>query len=166
MIIFKKLFTRKRYINILGALLATWFIVSYYKLDPLDISLNSPTQKLRNYVKPDKVLVISFWASWCPHCRSEIAMLKRFKEKHPEIEILGVKVDDDSAETIFKDTGYPSLDASIHGSHIMQLLGNYTASLPFTVILNNDKRKKLLGETSSEELEKNISALQKVIHKS
>ncbi|MCC2624576.1 MAG: redoxin protein [Burkholderiales bacterium] len=162
----KKLFT-KLHLIIAAIFLSIGFGIHYYNLDPLEVSLDDREHKLKNFVKPDKVLVVSFWASWCPHCLREIGKLKRFKEKHPEIAVLGLKVDEGSAETVFQDTtGYPSFDASMHGAQIMQLFGNYTAALPFTVILDNEKRKTLLGETSPEELEKNISAVQENIHKS
>jgi len=143
------------------ATLAVGFVIYYYNIDPLNISLDTPSHTLRDYVKPDEILIVSFWASWCPYCMNEIGVLKQFKHQHPEIAILGLKVDNGDSGDILQNAGYPNLDASLHGAQIMQLFGNYTASLPFTIILRNHSSKVLLGETSAEELEQKVSAIQK-----
>lgn len=142
--------------------LAIGFLVYHYNVNPLAISLDTPAHTLQDYIKPNEILVVSFWASWCPHCINEINTLKKFKQLHPEIAILGLKVDETNPGDIIHNTGYPSLDASLHGAQIMQLFGNYTAALPFTIIFKNKNSKTLLGETSAEELEQNISALQRI----
>jgi len=162
--LFKKLLT-KRYINLMAILIVIGFGVYYYNIDPLNIGLDTPTHKLKDYIKPDKILIVSFWASWCPFCRNEIGILKQFKHKHPEVDILGLKVDDGDPRDILQNAGYPNLNASLHGAQIMQLFGNYTAALPFTIILENHKNKTLLGETSLEELEKDIFAVQNAQNK-
>jgi thiol-disulfide isomerase/thioredoxin len=157
---FKKIFHRP-YLNTMVILLAIGFGIHYYNIDPLNISLDSPAHKLNDYIKPDKILIVSFWASWCPYCRNEIEILKQFKLQHPEIAILGLKVDEGDSGDILQNAGYPNLDASMHGAQIMQLFGNYTAALPFTLILKNHSSRTLLGETSPEKLEQNVSAIQK-----
>lgn len=49
-----------------------------------------------------KVLVLNFWATWCPPCRREIPdFIKAYKNlKDKGLEILGVSVDDLSAEAL------------------------------------------------------------------
>jgi thiol-disulfide isomerase/thioredoxin len=46
-----------------------------------------------------KVLVVNFWATWCPPCRKEIPdFVEAYKELKGEgLEILGLSVDDDRA---------------------------------------------------------------------
>lgn len=56
-----------------------------------------------------KVVVINFWATWCPPCRYEMPALERLwkKVKDKNIVILGINVGED-ADTIFEFTGtYP-----------------------------------------------------------
>jgi len=61
-----------------------------------------------------KVLVLNFWATWCPPCRKEIPdFIEAYRELRDEgLEILGVSVDETTAEALLawtKRTGinYP-----------------------------------------------------------
>jgi len=49
-----------------------------------------------------KVLILNFWATWCPPCRREIPdFIEAYKDlKAKGLEILGVSVDDLSAEAL------------------------------------------------------------------
>jgi len=49
-----------------------------------------------------KVLVLNFWATWCPPCRREIPdFIEAYKEHQADgLEILGVSVDELSAEAV------------------------------------------------------------------
>ena len=49
-----------------------------------------------------KVLVLNFWATWCPPCRREIPdFIEAYKEHQADgLEILGVSVDELSAEAL------------------------------------------------------------------
>ena len=45
-----------------------------------------------------KVIILEFWATWCPACRSAIPQLNRWAKKHKNISIIGVS--DEPEETI------------------------------------------------------------------
>ncbi|MGD8484072.1 MAG: TlpA disulfide reductase family protein, partial [Thioalkalispiraceae bacterium] len=56
-----------------------------------------------------KVVVLNFWATWCPPCREEMPAMERLwqKVKDKNIVLLGINVGED-ADTIFEFTGqYP-----------------------------------------------------------
>jgi len=41
-----------------------------------------------------KPVVINVWASWCAGCNEEAADLRRFAQKHPEAQLIGVDYED------------------------------------------------------------------------
>lgn len=42
-----------------------------------------------------KVVVLNFWASWCPPCIEEIPSLNQLQHQMPQLVVLGVDVDED-----------------------------------------------------------------------
>jgi len=90
-----------------------------------------------------KVLVVNFWASWCPPCREEIPGLVRAQAKHAAngVQIVGIAIDSaakarESATELKVD--YPVLVAGFETVDLMRRLGNRAGGLPYTVILNRD----------------------------
>jgi cytochrome c biogenesis protein CcmG/thiol:disulfide interchange protein DsbE len=50
-----------------------------------------------------KVVLVNFWATWCPPCREEIPeLLELKKEYNDRLEIVGISEDDDPPETVAK----------------------------------------------------------------
>jgi thiol-disulfide isomerase/thioredoxin len=44
----------------------------------------------------DKPVVLNLWASWCPPCRAEMPAINTASQRHPEVEFVGVAVNDDA----------------------------------------------------------------------
>ena len=85
-----------------------------------------------------KVVLLNFWATWCPPCRYEMPALERLwkKVKNKNIIILGLNVGED-ADTIFEFTGtYPMsfpIPMDIDGKVIEQYP---IKGLPTTYVIN------------------------------
>jgi len=64
------------------------------------IAQDGAKQKLSDYVGKGKVVVVDFWASWCPPCRAEIPKLQALKAKYGDkFDVLGIAVWDNPDDT-------------------------------------------------------------------
>lgn len=106
-----------------------------------------------------QVLVVNFWASWCPPCRDEIPGLvsvqKRFAANG--VQVVGIAVDSPAkAREAAAELGvnYPVLIAGMETIDLTRRLGNRVGALPFTVVLDRSGRlvKSHLGILTEAEL--------------
>jgi thiol-disulfide isomerase/thioredoxin len=115
-----------------------------------------------------KVLVVNFWATWCPPCKEEMPEFSRLNSKYASNGVQFVGISIDSAEKVaafHKETeiSYPLLISNLETLELSSDLGNRAKALPFTVILRPDGRPQQvkLGKYATPELEIAIqSALQ------
>jgi thiol-disulfide isomerase/thioredoxin len=84
-------------------------------------TINGGTIKLSEY--QGKVLVLDFWATWCPPCRQEIPDLVRIAaQKDRGVEVVGLHIDDRGRST---------------PQAIREFIKNY--QIPYTIGLANDE---------------------------
>ena len=90
-----------------------------------------------------KIVVLNFWATWCPPCREEMPELSELHTEYQDknVVVLGVALDEIGLIKEFDDENnisYPLLAAEDIGSQLAFNLGNDKSALPFTVIIKPD----------------------------
>ena len=91
-----------------------------------------------------RVLIINFWASWCPPCVEEMPEFAKLQDElgAKGVQFVGILVDDeaDAAREFMKKTpvNYPILNGAIGGREWASSLGNRAEVLPFSVVFNQE----------------------------
>lgn len=111
-----------------------------------------------------KVLVLNFWAPWCPPCRKEIPDFIRLQARHGKagLQFVGVALDDPDKVAAFVDkTGinYPILLGGDEGSTLSLAAGNRLGGLPFTAVF--DRRGNAVATLTGGVTEARLEALVK-----
>ncbi len=126
--------------------------------------LEGQTQPLSQW--RGKILILNFWATWCPPCREEIpdfiAVDKAFRAQG--VAIIGIALDERELVAEFgKEIGisYPMLLGGAAGYEFAAQLGNSGDGIPFTAIINRQGEVVYLGSgvMRRAELEKQIAKL-------
>jgi len=86
-----------------------------------------------------KVLLVNFWATWCPPCREEIPVFLSLRKKFSptDFEVVGVSIDDVKKVKAYRDAmqiDYPLLNGEEQGMSMMMKLGSPSGGLPFSIL--------------------------------
>jgi len=109
-----------------------------------------------------KVLMVNFWATWCPPCRKEIPAFIELQEKYQDkgFQIIGVALDEKQAVIDFTDpmgVNYPVLMAADEGIKLSKAYGNRLGVLPYTVIV--DRKGKIIHRQRTELSYKQVESM-------
>lgn len=111
----------------------------------------------------DKILVINFWATWCPSCRKEMPDLVALQEQYAAqgVQVIGIALEDKEPVEKYLDTvkiNYPTLIAGDQGMALAAQMGNRAEAVPYTVVVDRQGmiRERYLGKFSKPELAKSI----------
>ena len=88
-----------------------------------------------------RVLVVNFWATWCPPCRREmpgfIALQNQYAERG--LQFVGIAIDEQTAVAdVVQELGvnYPTLMGQADAMELGRRFGNTLGALPYTVIVD------------------------------
>ncbi|MDD5330610.1 MAG: TlpA disulfide reductase family protein [Sulfuricella sp.] len=138
------------------ALGAGYFAVSHQAADPTVAAaaisaepvfsasfkdLDDKTQALSQW--RGKVLVLNFWAPWCPPCREEIPDFVKLQDKYRArgLVFVGVALDEKIKVQAFADEmgiNYPVLLGEMEAVDLAHKIGNRLGGLPFTVVIDRN----------------------------
>jgi thiol-disulfide isomerase/thioredoxin len=179
----------KKLLNFAGYLAITatlGFVIYYYALNP-----NSPlksastdysglsTQALFTTKFPNenaamldfnqykgKIIVLNFWASWCPPCREEMPELDALHKQYQSqnVAVIGIAAEELATMRQFvlnTPVSYPTIAGDMEAMNLASLLGNAQGGLPYTVIINSDAKVAhvYLGRLDMAKVERDLNAL-------
>ncbi len=113
-----------------------------------------------------KILLVNFWATWCPPCRKEMPDFVDMQAQYGEqgLQIVGVAIDERDAVQDFADSlgvNYPILVGAIDASEIAKRYGNRFGALPYSVMIDRKGKIRFIqpGELTRETFEAELKAL-------
>lgn len=88
-----------------------------------------------------KLLMMNFWATWCPPCLHEIPVFIMLQERYADrgVQFLGIAIDDAPKVRAFAEEiglNYPTLHGQLDAIEVMTAYGNKAGGLPFTVMID------------------------------
>lgn len=125
---------------------------------------NGKTQALAQW--KGKIIVLNFWATWCPPCREEMPELSELHADYQDqnVTVIGISIDDIASINEFTETieiTYPLLVAEESGMELAAALGNDKGALPYTLIIRPDGSisRSYFGRITKSLLEETLKTL-------
>ena len=156
---------------VVGVLTSQWIYKTGLASDPAIKAFftnpwQTPDGKLADTEKwRGKVLIVNFWASWCPPCVEEMPTLDKLQGEFKSQNVLFVGIGIDSPSNIREflektPVSYPIVIGGLEGSNISKQMGNSQGALPYTIVINAQGKatSSKLGKISEEELRKSIKS--------
>ena len=113
-----------------------------------------------------KVVLLNFWATWCPPCLKEIPDFIELQNQYKSagFQIIGIAVDNIEDVTAFATShgmNYPVIPAETEAIELGQRYGNTIGALPYSVFINQkgDVTHTFMGELSKLKVEEILQSL-------
>ncbi|WP_186289555.1 TlpA disulfide reductase family protein [Methylomonas koyamae] len=106
-----------------------------------------------------KILLVNFWATWCPPCLKEIPEFVKLQAEYQDrgVQFVGIALEDKQPVLDYQSqvkVNYPLLIGGEDAAMLAQRLGNLINTVPFTVIVDPQGKivHRQLGELSREKI--------------
>jgi thiol-disulfide isomerase/thioredoxin len=161
--------------------LATGILAQRLTATPESATESTPQNTLPAFTLPDlsgqqrsisewqgKILIINFWATWCPPCRKEIPEFIKLQQELGDrgLQFIGIAIEEKASVekyASFVKINYPILIGEVTGIALSQKLGNTINALPFTIVV--DRKGNIVhhqpGEFSRNQILKVVKPLLK-----
>jgi thiol-disulfide isomerase/thioredoxin len=113
-----------------------------------------------------KVLLVNFWATWCPPCVAEMPELEQLQTDRGSkgLQIVGIGIDSPTNIREFAEKHkitYPLLIGGLQGTEVSRSFGNEAGGLPFTVLIGADGSVKqtYMGRLDMEKVRADLDSL-------
>jgi peroxiredoxin len=92
-----------------------------------------------------RVLVVNFWATWCPPCLKEIPEFIELQARHGAegLQFVGIALQKPADVVDFAskhDMNYPVLAGEMPVVRVAEAYGNHIGALPYTVVIDRNGR--------------------------
>ncbi len=110
----------------------------------MQLSMADPSGKQHKMSEwQGKILLVNFWATWCPPCVAEMPELEQLQADRGSkgLQIVGIGIDSPTNITEFAKKHkitYPLLVGGLQGTDVSRSFGNEAGGLPFTVLIGPD----------------------------
>ncbi len=134
---------------------------------PLEFSLPDVLGKQHKISEwQGKILIINFWATWCPPCLKEIPEFIKLQNEFGKkgLQFIGIAIEDLQSVKEYLETiniNYPILIGGEQAIVLSHKLGNIINAVPFTLIINQQGKiiHRQPGELSRKKIEEIIEPL-------
>ena len=127
-------------------------------------TLTGETRRLSDF--SGQVVILSFWATWCPPCLEEMPMLQSYAVAHPDVPIIAItdSYDGQTLADIQNFIAEHQLNDLIFGVDASRRLINAfrVVNLPMNFVIDRDGvvRFRQIGAVTKEDLDYYLSALE------
>ncbi len=111
-----------------------------------------------------QVLVLNFWATWCPPCLEEVPKLNDLYDRYKGrgVQVIGIALDKDSLHLVkpFVETNKIAYPILVGNQQVLGGLKNFKG-VPTTIVFDRKGkiRKRFDGSFNAEQLEESLELL-------